>query len=567
MELDSSQSQNSKIHLLPEHLIDQIKAGEVIERPASLIKEIIENSIDAGSTQIELHLINCGIDLISLEDNGKGMSFEDLPYAFCRHATSKIERFEDLYKLSSFGFRGEALASISAISRITCTSHPEHDPENGGKIIIHGGETKAHAQQPGSKAGTSLFIKDLFYNTPARLKFIKSQISEKNALKRVIQSFILSNPHVSFSIKWDDADKEFYPATGEDFQKRIAQVFYKSKNQHELYEFSAEYEGHTVRAFFSTTSTKGNSYKKQYLFANHRLFTDKQIHQTIIRNCEGLYPQGEMGNYCVFLDVPPNLIDVNVHPNKTQIKFFKLPVLTALLSSELKKLKATHNQNFADEQSQMSFENYSSPNQALSHTHSSAETSKNFQSYAQSLGQFQKPLRPQMGDMSPQDDSPSLHEAKLISSEPSPIQQVTDDKGNLYLIHKFKFMMNFLEERAQKQNDDLNDYIPLLISSPIRIKEEILPSLHLEKELKKLLQYGLQVEQMDKFSLVLRSYHKSYLDFPIEDFLVHYFNEGLKLDFLLKTSFQFNKKWCLPLLDENQGVLHINAETLENLFS
>jgi len=556
MELDSSQQQNSQIHLLPEHLIDQIKAGEVIERPASLIKEIIENSIDAGSTQIDLHLINCGIDLISIIDNGSGMNFEDLPYAFCRHATSKIERFEDLYKLSSFGFRGEALASISAISRLTCTSTPRNQPELGGKIIIHGGQTMAHAQQPGTVSGTSLFIKDLFYNTPARLKFIKSQISEKNALKRIIQSFIVSNPQVNFSIKWDDADKDFYPATGDDLNKRISQVLHKGKKQQDLHHFIAEYEGHTVSVYLTQSSTKGNSYKKQFLFANKRLFTDKQIHQTIIRNCEGLYPQGEMGHYCAFIDVPPNLIDVNVHPNKTQIKFFKLPVITALLSSELKKLKS-HVGPIHD-QTAMSFTQPENMNtmteQTIPNHHSS------LQDYSSPI--HSRPARPMnqqyIASAYQGNTQEGFHQVRSFSS---PIQQI-EHENKKYLIHKFEFMKYFLGQRNINHTDDLNDYIPLLISSPISL--EILENE--EEKLNALLKIGLQVERLDAQALVLRSYHKSYQDFPIESFVPLFLKNDSHIGFLKDTSFQFSHKWCLKNLNQLSGVREITPELLKKIF-
>ena len=552
MNLESSDTTSSQIHLLPEHLIDQIKAGEVIERPASLIKEIIENSIDAGSTQIDLHLVNCGIDLISIIDNGKGMSFTDLPFAFCRHATSKIERFEDLYKLSSFGFRGEALASICAIARVTCTSTPKENSDKGGKIIIHGGETMAHAEQPGNSQGTSLFIKDLFYNTPARLKFIKSQISEKNALKRVIQSFIISNPQVSFSIKWDDADKEFYPATGDNFQKRISQVFHKSKNAYKLFSFEAEYEGHRVIGYLSESSTRGNSNKKHFLFANHRLFTDKQIHQTIIRNCEGLYPQGEMGHYCIFIDVPPNLIDVNVHPNKTQIKFFKLPVITALISSELKKLK----QQYAQPEQQVGLDFTDTQTKV----NSAPSSFNSFQQYSQSLANHStRPMRPQTLSSS----SNIVQEVPYIEVDNSPLQLIMINEDN-YLINKYQALKSFLDNRVQRNDqDDLNDYIPLLISSPLMMKEIE----NEEEKLNDLLKIGLQVERLDENALVLRSYHKSYLDFPLESFITHYLENGSQIEFLKKSSFTFSKQWLSHHLNQIDGVAKITPELLKNIFN
>ena len=180
----TSPDTNPKIEILPEHIIDQIKAGEVLERPASLLKELLENSLDAGSTEIHLHLIENGMDLLSIEDNGHGMTFKNLPYAFLGHATSKLKTFEDLYRLQSFGFRGEALASVAASARVTCTTQPKDLNAEGGKIIIAGGHTELLIAQQASTQGTAIYIKDLFFNTPARLKLIKSKVSEKSALKK-----------------------------------------------------------------------------------------------------------------------------------------------------------------------------------------------------------------------------------------------------------------------------------------------------------------------------------------------------------------------------------------------
>jgi len=330
---------STNIKLLPEHLIDQIKAGEVVERPASLLKEIIENSLDAGAKKIDLHLIDNGMELISLEDDGNGMSIADLPYAFCRHATSKIERFEDIYSLYSYGFRGEALASIGAISRLTCVSTPKGSLESGGKIVIHGGEEKSVTPHRGHTNGTSLFIKDLFYNTPARLKFIKSKVSEKNALTRTINSFILSNPATAFSVKWDSKEKKFYPPVGEnDLVKRVSQILFKKTSpDRELLYFEGDYEGHIIKGYASHFSSRGNAGKSQYLFVNKRLFTDRPIHQAIMRSLESVWGPGMSGHYCVMMNVPPNSVDVNVHPNKTHVKFFKSAIVYSLISASIKK--------------------------------------------------------------------------------------------------------------------------------------------------------------------------------------------------------------------------------------
>jgi len=340
MDLQSNSSR--KIHLLPEHIVDQIKAGEVVERPSALLKELMENSIDAGSKRLDVQIRDNGLELISIEDDGDGMDVEDLPYAFCRHATSKITQFDDLYRLHSYGFRGEALASISSISRITCTSSPKADPSRGGKIVFHGGKQEDWSPLPSSTHGTSLFVKDLFYNTPARLKFLKSKTAEKNALQRVFNGFLLTQPEVSLSIKWDDKEKQLFPSCpSEQIKKRVSRVFYKKKPTEEtlekIVEINVEYEGTTVKGFYSKDTTKGASGKAQYFFVNGRMFVDKALHQAFMRAAENVWPYGEYGHYCFFIDLPPDQVDVNVHPGKIHVKFLKPSVVFGLISNSIEK--------------------------------------------------------------------------------------------------------------------------------------------------------------------------------------------------------------------------------------
>ncbi len=331
----------SPIRLLPEHLIDQIKAGEVVERPSALIKEIIENSLDAKAKHISLSIIDNGLELVALEDDGEGMSFEDLPYAFARHATSKINDYADLFKLLSYGFRGEALASIASVSRVNCTSTQSNG--KGGKIEIQGGQQTSHVPVESKERGTSLFIKDLFYNTPARLNFIKSKSSEKNAINRIVDSFLLTARNITFSIKYDDLDKKIYEKCDNQkaFIKRMEKLFFKRKdlnsNSSLMFEGRKEFEGHKLELHISTISFAGNSGKNHYIFANNRLFNEKRIHQTIIRSLPNLWGSNS-GHYACFLTVPTDKIDVNVHPNKTEVKFSREDIIYAMIKDVLKDL-------------------------------------------------------------------------------------------------------------------------------------------------------------------------------------------------------------------------------------
>lgn len=327
---------SKKINLLPEHIIDQIKAGEVIERPSTLIKEIIENAIDAHAKNIQIQIINNGMDLISIEDDGDGISFDDLPLAFARHATSKIDKFEDLYNLYSYGFRGEALASISSISKVTCESTTDKE---SSLFKIEGGEVLSHLknEKKASNAGTKLFIKDLFYNTPVRLKFLQSKTSEKNQIRKILNSFLLTHPEIKFSIKWDDNDKKIYPETAQDLSKRIKNVFFKKGQDDRLLNFEQNYDNINVNGFLSFDSSRGNANRQQYLFINERYIQDITLHKIIVHNALGFWPIGEAGSYVLYLKLPADQIDVNVHPNKTVVKVFEASKVQSILSGALKR--------------------------------------------------------------------------------------------------------------------------------------------------------------------------------------------------------------------------------------
>ena len=317
------------IRRLPEFLINQIKAGEVIERPAALVKELLENSLDAHAQHITLHLLRGGLDLIHIADDGHGMNAEDLALAFERHATSKITNFEDLYHLQSFGFRGEALASAAAVARIEGQSTPREAPTQGHKIILTGENQKTITPIATDRAGTQLWIRDLFYNTPARLKFVRSLASEKLALRKVLNAFLLAYPEIAFTLQWDEEDKKIYPATNS-LAQRWEQIFPRQK---ECLIWQASYEDYAIKGIIALEAT---SHKNPYWFCNRRYFQDKTLHQIVAQTMQNLW-HGRSGLYAVFISASPERIDVNVHPNKLTIKFANPAPLYALLSSSLKK--------------------------------------------------------------------------------------------------------------------------------------------------------------------------------------------------------------------------------------
>ena len=275
------------------------------------------------------------------------MNFEELPYAFCRHATSKISDFADIYHLNSYGFRGEALASMASIARLTCRSIPQQEGTAGGIIEYHGGELISHHEIPANdECGTSIYIRDLFYNTPARLKFVKSKVSEKSSLKRIIHAFILTHPHINFSIKWDQEDREIYPALpNRDISPRIKKILLKKSEDQTIEQFTASYDTINLTGYFTRSSSKGHNGKGHFLFANQRLFNDQQLHRTVMRGLEIIWPEQEVGHYVLLLEIAPDQLDVNVHPSKTQIKFFNQNIVSSLISAGIKEFTKRQEQN------------------------------------------------------------------------------------------------------------------------------------------------------------------------------------------------------------------------------
>lgn len=518
-----SKDSNPKIEILSEHIIDQIKAGEVLERPASLLKELMENSLDAGSTEIHLHLVENGMELLSIEDNGHGMTFKNLPYAFLRHATSKLKNFEDLYRLNSFGFRGEALASVAASARVTCTSQPKSLNDEGGKIIINGGHTELLIAQQSSTSGTAIYIKDLFYNTPARLKFIKSKVSEKSALKKMIYSFVLSHPHVLFTIKWDDKEKEIFKACdpGLDIE-RIAQVFYARKTDVSNIIFSEEdYDNYRVRVYFTKDTHTTPQYRHHYLFANKRFFQDKSLHQALLRSVDAFWKFGESGHYVVQITTPAEELDVNVHPNKIQIKFLRSDVVYSLLVTSLrngvKKFAILNNFDSSGET------NTTTPTFFTRDENQSLDL-ENFQS-----ANFNESQREN-----------TLFQREFNRFEIPKFQRIQDgfiivDLGKPYLINLKDLILNYFCNELESfiMNDESTG--PLLISEPFKVLKGKIDS-HFEA----LRVLGFEFDRLNAEYIVLRTIPKflpQSLLFALSESLIKYF-ERSKLNSFEKTSYK-----------------------------
>ena len=319
------------ISILPENIANQIAAGEVILRPSSVVKELIENSVDANAKKIQLIIKDSGKTLVQVIDDGIGMSIEDLKLSFQRHATSKLKNFDDLFLLKSKGFRGEALASIAAIASIQAISRRKKD-EIGKLIKISGGKIGL-VEDSVTSVGTSVSVKNLFYNVPARRNFLKSDNVE---LKHIIDEFhriALAHPEICFVFFQNDSELFKLPISS--LQKRIINIF-SNKIQEKLIPVEektsvAEISGFVIKPDFSKKS-RG----QQFFFVNNRFIKSPFLNHSIVSAFEGLLSDGFFPGYFIFLKVNPKSIDINIHPTKTEVKFEDEQNLFAILKATVK---------------------------------------------------------------------------------------------------------------------------------------------------------------------------------------------------------------------------------------
>jgi len=307
----------SNIKVLSKSLSQKIAAGEVVERPASVVKELLENSIDAGSTFITVEIEEGGKKLIRISDNGTGINPEEVELAFLRHATSKIETEEDLYSISFMGFRGEALYTISAVSKTTMLTKTEQN-EIGKKAVVEGGST-ADITDTGCPNGTTIIISDLFYNTPARLKFMKSNAAETSQIASIVQKMILSRPEIS--IKLISNGQLIYQSSGDGSIKNAVYAIYGANIASSVKEFEYTYNDIKIYGVLGGRDTFRSSRINQTLFVNHRYVKDAALSQSIESAYGSVLMKGKFPFYVIFIDVDTTKVDVNVHPQKLFVKF------------------------------------------------------------------------------------------------------------------------------------------------------------------------------------------------------------------------------------------------------
>lgn len=338
------------IRLLPDTVANQIAAGEVIQRPASCLKELVENSIDAGATHVRIIVQDGGRTLLQVIDNGKGMSSTDARMAFERHATSKIFKSSDLFALRTMGFRGEALASICAVAHVEIITR-EEDDELGTKLELVGPEI-VHQESVQCPVGTNMRVKNLFFNMPARRKFLKTDQTELRNLLMEYHRIVLVNPHVQFTFVSNDEIISELPVAS--LKQRIEAVFGHSSKPYtgHLVDIFTETELVRVHGFVGKPETAGKN-SQQYMFVNGRYMRHPYFHKAIMTAFSGLLAAENAPSYFIYFEVNPDAIDVNIHPTKTEIKFADeqaiFQILLATIREALGKFNVTPSLDFTNE--------------------------------------------------------------------------------------------------------------------------------------------------------------------------------------------------------------------------
>lgn len=305
------------IRILAEEVASQIAAGEVIERPASVVKELMENALDAEARRVEFRVVNAGKELIEVIDDGYGIPSEELTLAVTRHATSKLSSAEDLFRIKTLGFRGEALASIASVSRLTLTSR-EKNAEIGWKIVVEGGKLLVN-EAAGMPVGTHVRVENLFFNVPARLKFLKSDLTEKNQITQLVSRYALAYPQIRFRLVQDG--REVLHSLGNNNRREVLAQVFGNELAKQMLAVELEEEDIRVEGFISPVGISRSNRREITFFINGRWVQDTGLSTALIQAYHTLLMVGRYPIAALFIEISPELVDVNVHPAKAEVRF------------------------------------------------------------------------------------------------------------------------------------------------------------------------------------------------------------------------------------------------------
>jgi len=326
------------IQLLPDHVANQIAAGEVIQRPASAVKEMLENALDAGGSEIKLYVKDAGKTLLQVVDNGCGMSETDVRMCFERHATSKIKSADDLFAIRTMGFRGEAMASIAAIAHVEANTKLTTN-ELGSHLVIEGSEIREHTDCATAN-GTSIKVKNLFYNVPARRNFLKSDTVEMRHITEEFTRIALANPEIKMQLFHNN--NEIFHLTKGNFRQRIVNIIGGKKNE-TLVPIEEETSVVELNGFIGKPESAKRTRGEQYFFVNGRFIKNHYLHHAVSKAFEDLIPSNYFPSYFINLQIDPKLIDINIHPTKTEIKFEDEQAIYAIMRACVKRSLGQYN--------------------------------------------------------------------------------------------------------------------------------------------------------------------------------------------------------------------------------
>ncbi len=491
------------IQLLPDSIANQIAAGEVIQRPASVVKELMENSIDAEATEVKLVVRDAGKHIVQVIDNGKGMTETDARMCFERHATSKIRKANDLFSINTMGFRGEAMASIASVAQVSLKTCPK-DTEIGTQIVIEGSKIKDHSPCH-TQQGTVITVSNLFYNVPARKKFLKSNTVEMKHIIEEFQRLALAHPDVFFSLHADDS--EIYHLPPANLRQRIVGVL-GSKTNEKLVPVTeqtdaVEFEGYVGKPEFAKRN-RG----EQYFFVNNRYIKSNYLNHAIGAAFEGMIAKDTHPLYVIFITIDPNKIDVNVHPTKQEIKFDNERVVYNYLKVAVRHGLGQHGVNpTLDFEQEQLFNNYTPPSET---NHSSASNQTSFSTTGSSFNDSQntsqskrnidnfnnwEKLYEGLEDLSSvqqpktQDESEKLLDfnddaieqipAEKISSAPSKLNSNWADNctqiHNRYIIHNIEKGFLLIDQQYAHERVLYEEYYKMLNDEKSPIQKELFP--------------------------------------------------------------------------------------------
>ena len=506
------------ISILPEHVANQIAAGEVVQRPASVVKELLENAIDAGATSIKLIVKDGGKTLIQVIDNGKGMTTIDARLCFERHATSKIKKAEDLFSITTKGFRGEALASIAAISQVRLRTKTK-SAEVGTEISIEGSEVKDQ-QAVATETGCSMAVRNLFYNIPARRNFLKSNNVEQRHIIDEFQRVALVHHQIRFELFSNDA--VLFQLESGNLRQRIVQVFGKNTNE-KLVPVQESTDILHLNGFIYKPEFSKKSRQHQFFFVNDRFIKSAYLHHAVLAAFEGLLSPNMQPGYMLYLTVPAETIDVNIHPTKTEVKFEDDHALYAIIRSALKHSLGQFNVSpVLDFERNQSFD---VPLESKPPTQSpSIQVDRNFNPFSDDQkGNDWEPLHEGLQDVTIPSQSEQIFGDDRINAHSSTLQFhkkyiITTRAESLIIIHQQRAHQRVLYESLLRQVKQRS--VPSqILAFPIQVEMNQQQFVEFTPHQKTLELMGFSFGNSDSNSLEITAIHNSLSPNSVPEFL------------------------------------------------